>query len=162
MMMAAFIHELGTRGVRLLPKLVIDAPKGALRPDEVERIRRQKPKIMALLARPQSQPTIFDLCAPEEQEAKIERLTRGDGWKPLPPAAAPAYSIVDRCREHGVALHIDEDGDLVIGKAGAKADEPTQPWPALLAEIEANLEPVARLVEAGWHLRTNFPKLSAV
>jgi hypothetical protein len=62
------------------------------------------------------------------------------------------------CRDHGVALRIDENGDLVVGKAGAKADEPTQPWRALLTEIEANLEAVARLVESAWHLRVDFPK----
>ena len=60
-----------------------------------------------------------------------------------------------------VALRIDEIGDLVLGKAGAKADDPTQPWPALLTQIEANLEVVARLVEAGWHLRADLPKLVA-
>ncbi len=69
----------------------------------------------------------------------------------------PAESIIKTCRAHGVALRIDEGGDLVVGKAGAKADEPTQPWPSLLVEIEANLEPVARLVEAGWHLHVGFP-----
>jgi hypothetical protein len=42
---------------------------------------------------------------------------------------------------------------LVVGKAGAKADEPTQPWWELWAEIEANLEAVAGLVESGWWLR---------
>jgi hypothetical protein len=69
----------------------------------------------------------------------------------------PVQSIIEICRRHGVALRIDEDGDLVVGKAGAKADKPTQPWRSLLVEIEANLEPVARLVEAGWHLRAAFP-----
>ena len=37
----------------------------------------------------------------------------------------------------------------MVGKANAKADEATQPWRTLLAEIEANLEAVARSVESG-------------
>ncbi|MGC1969235.1 MAG: hypothetical protein WA673_22435, partial [Candidatus Acidiferrales bacterium] len=41
-------------------------------------------------------------------------------------------------------------GDLVVGRAGAQADEPTQPWPPLLVAIEAHLEAVAALVKAGW------------
>jgi hypothetical protein len=62
-----------------------------------------------------------------------------------------------------VALRIDPDnGDLVVGKAGATAKEPTtQPWPGLLAEIEAHLEAVARLVEAEWMLRAEFPERAA-
>ena len=54
-------------------------------------------------------------------------------------------------------LRIDETGDLVVGKA----DEPTQPWPDLLVELEAHLEPVARLVEAGWTLKAGFPNTAA-
>jgi len=45
----------------------------------------------------------------------------------------------------------------VVGKAGAKADEPTQ-WPSLLVAIEAHLEAVAALVEGGWTLRADFPQ----
>jgi hypothetical protein len=63
--------------------------------------------------------------------------------------------------EHGAALRIDENGDLVVVKANAKGDEATQPWRTLLAEIEANLEAVARLVEAGWDLRADIPKGAA-
>jgi hypothetical protein len=99
---------------------------------------------------------------PEQDEREIDRLAVTDGWKPLPPAEHPAYSIVETCQRYGVALRINEAGDLVVGKAGAKADEPSQPWRALLAEIEANLEAVARLVESGWHLRANFPKATAL
>jgi hypothetical protein len=45
---------------------------------------------------------------------------------------------------------------LVVGRAGAKADEPSQPWPSLIRAIEAHLEAVARLVEAGWTVRAEF------
>jgi hypothetical protein len=73
-------------------------------------------------------------------------------------ASNPAYSIIADCRRHGVALRIDRDGALVVGKAGAKAEEPTQPWPGLLVAIEANLETVAELVAAGWTLEAEFPQ----
>jgi RNA polymerase subunit RPABC4/transcription elongation factor Spt4 len=69
-----------------------------------------------------------------------------------------AYSIIAACRRYGVALRIDPDGTLVVGKAGAGADQPTQPWPSLLIAIEAHLEAVASLVEGGWHLRADFPQ----
>jgi hypothetical protein len=52
----------------------------------------------------------------------------------------------------------DDDGNLVVGKAGAKADEPTQPWVDLARELEAHVEAVARLVESGWTLTAGFPK----
>jgi hypothetical protein len=99
----------------------------------------------------------FDPSAPshiEREEAEIDRLASIDGWR-LP----PAHSIVTTCQRYGVALRIDQaTGDLVVGKVGAKADEPTQPWPSLLIAIEAHLEAVASLVEGGWTLRADFPQ----
>jgi hypothetical protein len=77
----------------------------------------------------------------------------------LPPSGHGAWSIIETCRAHGVALLIDpENGDLVIGRPGAKADETTQPWPSLLTAIEANLDAVVRLVELGWALRVAIPR----
>jgi hypothetical protein len=70
----------------------------------------------------------------------------------------PGHSFVATCQRYGVALRIDPDGTLVVGKAGAKADEPTQPWPSLLIAIEAHLDAVASLVEGGWNLRADFPQ----
>jgi hypothetical protein len=102
----------------------------------------------------------FDPSAPshiEREEAEIDRLARGDGWQPN-----PAESIVATCQRYGVALRIDATtGDLVVGKAGGKADEPTQPWPSLLIAIEAHLQAVAALVEGGWNLRAEFPERGA-
>ncbi len=49
------IADLENRGIRLLAdggRLILDAPKGALTPQEVERIRAHKAGIMALLTRP--------------------------------------------------------------------------------------------------------------
>lgn len=145
----ADLHARGVRieprhhgGVRLTPARLIDT--GLL-----ARIHAHKPGLLARVR-------------VEREEAEIDRLSCADGWRPPPPTGAPAYSIVESCREHGVALRIDESGDLVVGKAGAKADEPTQPWPELLARIEAHLEAVAWLVEAGWKLKAGFPKQPAV
>jgi hypothetical protein len=73
----------------------------------------------------------------------------------------PSYSIVATCKRYGVALRIDPDGTLVVGKAGAKADEATQPWSSLLTAVEAHADAMARLVEAGWHLRADFPRTAA-
>lgn len=107
-------------------------PKGATPPELAQAIRAHKRELLAHLQRP------------------------------LPPAGHPAYSILETCRAHGVALRIDQEGDLVVGSAGAKAGEPTQPWPLLLVALEANLEPVARLVESGWTLKASFPEEGAL
>jgi hypothetical protein len=72
-------------------------------------------------------------------------------------ARTPAESIVAACRKNGVALRIDpETGDLVVGRAGAGGDAPTQPWPSLLLAIEAHLDAVITLVKAGWTLSQPF------
>jgi TubC N-terminal docking domain len=56
----------------------------------------------------------FDPSAPshaEREEAEIDRLASIDGWRRL----------------------LATTGDLLVGRAGAKADEPTQPWPSFSA-----------------------------
>jgi hypothetical protein len=89
----------------------------------------------------------------EREEAEIDRLASIDGWKRL-----PAHSIIATCHRYGVALRIDEaTGELVVGRAGAKAYEPSQPWPSLLIAIETHLEAVAALVEEGMDLESGFP-----
>jgi hypothetical protein len=40
----------------------------------------------------------------------------------------------------------------------ANADETTQPWPSLRIAIDAHLEDVAALVNAGWTLKAGFLK----
>lgn len=60
-----------------------------------------------------------------------------------------------------MALRIDESGDLVVGKAGGRADESSQPWPSLIAALEAHLDDVTTLVDAGWTLKAGFPKEAA-
>jgi hypothetical protein len=56
-----------------------------------------------------------------------------------------------------LTLRIDpKSGDLIVGKAGAKADEPTQPWPSLLIAVETHLDAVVALVESGWTISHSF------
>ena len=93
----------------------------------------------------------FDPTAPSHAEY-VSRV------EPLADPGHPAHSIIGTCRRYGVALRIDPDGTLIVGKTGAKADEPTQPWPSLLIAIEAHLEAVSALVEGGWNLRADFPQ----
>lgn len=103
----------------------------------------------------------FDPSAPshaEREEAEIDRLAKADGWLYRLPTI-PAYAIVAACQRYGVALRIDKaTGDLVVGRTGAKAEEPTQPWPSLLIAIEAHLQAVAALVASGWSLQAEFPQ----
>ena len=94
----------------------------------------------------------------EQKEAEIDRSASADGRKPLPPARAPAYSIIATCHHHGMALRIDEAGDLMIGRADGKADELIRQWPSLFMAIEAHLEDITALVQAGWTLKAAFPK----
>jgi hypothetical protein len=175
------IVELAARGIRLIsnPPKLIAVPAAKLTEADCERIRQNKANLLALLAAKHEQAEIariarldaerreadrqgqrgydFDPSAPshiEREEAEIERLASIDGWR-LP----PAHTLVATCQRYGVALRIDATtGDLVVGKAGAKAHEPTQPWPSLLIAIEAHLEAVASLVEGGWTLRADFPQ----
>jgi hypothetical protein len=74
-----------------------------------------------------------------------------------PVLISPAQSILETCREYGVALEIDDNGDLAARKEGAKPDEPTQPWPTLIMALEAHLDDVAALVRAGWTLQAQLP-----
>lgn len=91
------------------------------------------------------------------EAAEIDRLAR-DGCRPLPESGHPAYSILETCRRYGVALRIDNAGNLVVGKVGAKADEPTQPQPSLITALEAHYDAVRDLVSSGWTLKAEFSK----
>ena len=89
----------------------------------------------------------------ESSSGPTEKEPQSECAAPL----SPAETILTTCATHGVAIRFDPDGTIVVGRAGALADENSQPWPALIAAIEAHLDAVAKLVEAGWHLRVGFP-----
>ena len=93
-------------------------------------------------------------------QAVIARSTlRQNRRNPLLPPDSPAYSIIQTCQNYGVLLRIDPaTGDLVVGKAGATADEPTQQWPSLIKALEAHLDDVTALVNAGWTLKAEMPR----
>ncbi len=104
---------------------------------------------------------LLTLLRTVQEQAETHRLARADGWRPPPAPCHPAYNILETCRRYGVALRIDETGELVVGRAGAKADESTQPWASLLMAIEAHVEAVALLIEAGWTVKAGFPNTAA-
>ena len=98
------------------------------------------------------------LSKAEGDPAKAANPAKVDALHPINESRLSlAQSLLVTCQRHGVALHIDDRGDLVIGRASAKANEDSQPWASLVIALEANLEEVARLVAAGWQLRAEFP-----
>ena len=152
----ALLTDLRARGVRIEPRpngnLYI-APKDRLTPELVQHVREHKAGLLDLLRAGHDEQTDRIARLNAERREADRRAKRGYDFDPDAPshfdfmmASDPAYSIVAVCRRYGVALRIDRDGTLVVGKAGAKAEEPTQPWPALLVALEANLEKVAELV----------------
>jgi hypothetical protein len=128
-------------GVRLVPARLIDA-------ELLNRILNHKAEVL----------TQFRA---EQEERRIDGLATMDGWKPLALAGAPAYSILETCRRHGIAVSLDEDGCLRIGKADGSGQEPTL-WPSLEIAIEAHLEAVTALVTAGWYLRADVANVYGI
>jgi tubulysin polyketide synthase-like protein len=147
MNITALLSDLASRHIQVISigNKLVARPKARLTDADREAIRQHKVELLALLT-----------CAEQIEEADIDRLARGDGWQPN-----PAESIVATCQRYSVALRIDPTGDLVVGKTGANADQPTQSWPSLLIAIEAHLEAVAALVASGWNLRAEFPERGA-
>jgi hypothetical protein len=148
--------ELKARGVRVEPRPngnLYLVPRDRLTPDLVEAVRQHKPELLGLLVARHCERTGEDLAGYLDRNPSLRALLERpalQGW-------TPAHSVVATCQCYGITLRIDPDGTLVVGKAGAKADEPTQPRRTLLIAIDAHADAVARLVEAGWHLRTDFP-----
>lgn len=145
------LNEFNRRGIRLRAEgdKLIAKPLSAVPPELRAAVRVNKAALLTCLRT-------------EQARAETDRLARADGRRPLPEPSHPAYNILETCRRYGVALRIDPaTGDLMVGKLGAKADEPTQPWPSLLMAIEAHLEALSRLIESGWTLKAGFPKSAA-
>jgi len=145
------VAELRARGVRIECRKhggIRLAPASSIDSSLLDRIHAHKSALLAHLHG-------------QQEDTDIDRLARCDGWERLPPAGTPAYSIVETCQHYGVALRIDDAGDLVVGKAGAKAEAPTQPWRSLVMALEAHVDEVAELIGAGWTLNAAFPDPSA-
>ncbi len=115
------IADLKTRDVRFLAeadRLVLDAPKGVLTPQELERIRAAKPALLALFA---------------------PRPTADAGDRVEVPADATPESLIDVCRRCGVGLRIDPDGTLVVESYG-------KAWRALIGAIAAYVDEIASIL----------------
>src|ERR1035437_3261417 len=112
------ISELSKRGIRLIPNppKLIAVPAAKLTDKDCEAIRSHKAGLLALL-REQA-----ETDRTGREDAEIDRLARVDGWQPN-----PAEPSVATCQRYGVALRIDPDGALLVGKIGATADQPSQP-----------------------------------
>ncbi len=162
---SGLLTDLERRGIRLAASIdgtrLKVAPASALTDADRQAIRAHKPELLALLA---SHHECAKTVAREAEAAGTDlsdycrqRAPELLNGAVLDPGPSPGKSIIETCLRYGVALRIDADGDLVVGKAGAKGDEPTQPWRSLLIAIEAHLETVARLVAAGWTLKAGFP-----
>jgi hypothetical protein len=144
-------------------------PKARITPDLIERVRADREQLAWLVRDRTKSDRIAKLDAERRETDRLggrgydfdpaapshaEYLNRRD---PLSDPAHPAYGIIATCRRYRVALRLDpDDGALVLGKDAARADEPTQPWPSLVREVEAHFEALARLVAVGWHLRADF------
>src|SRR5260221_8108787 len=159
-MNAAFVlRDLRHRGlnIRAVGGNLRLTPSNLATPDIIERVRYHKAELLAVLG-PESavptqkaSPSVSDrTCDERDRLADHGRDSRKEAEKAaspyLPAEGHPAYSIIATCQQHGVALRIDEEGYLVVGKAGAQSAEASQPWPSLICAIEAQLDAVARLV----------------
>jgi len=143
----AILTEAERLGIRLtaVDGRIVAKPKGRTPFEFAEQVRAHKAALLNVLAIPAEEPifitTTSELVPPEGEPSRI----------------TPAQSILETCRSYGVAIRVEPDGTLVLGRLGARADEPTQPWPSLIAAIEGNLEMVAKLVESGWTLHAELP-----
>jgi hypothetical protein len=169
---ALVLHQLRQSGlnIRAVGANLRLTPSDLATPEIIERVRYYKAELLALLGsgnavREAEDDTSFvSGTACNERERRVVQgsdYSRGEAQKALsanlPAKGHPAYSIVATCQQHGIALRIDEEGYLVVGKAGAESTEISQPWSSLVQAIEAQLDAVARLVEMGWTLRADIP-----
>lgn len=157
------LNSLQRRGVRIeaadADRLLVQ-PANRLTDADREAIRSLKPDLLRLLADPYRHACVIaGRCAYARSDLarhlKDNRPNLCD--EPLR-KTGPAESIVATCQRYGIELQIDSaTGGLIIGKAGARADESSQPWPSLLRAIEAHLEAIVAVVRSGWMLKINFP-----
>jgi hypothetical protein len=109
---STLLAELRSRGIEPLirdGRLKLRGPAAAITPDLVAEVRAAKPALLAHF---------------RERERKIEHLKRADGWRPLPPPGAPAYSILETCRLRNVSLRLDDKGDLIVGQSNQEGPNP--------------------------------------
>ena len=160
---AELLAALKRRGLLVDPKeggKIIVQPADRLTDADRKAIRALKPDLLRLLSDPdESAAIITRRCEASGADLATPLDDHAPGLLNEPERqVTPAESIIATCQRHGVTLRIHEaTGDLIVGKPGARADEPSQPWPSLLRAIEAHSEPVAALVRSGWTLKARFP-----
>jgi len=127
----ALLHELHDRGfvvtavddrLRITPKV---NDQGL-----IARLRAAKSELLALLRREE-----INRIA----EKETDRIAEQDaGTRPIP---EPAKLLISTCVEHGIQLHLQRDGTLVVrGRA----------WRGLVRAIERYADDIAALLEARW------------
>jgi hypothetical protein len=90
---------------------IVAKPKGKTPTEFAEKVRANKSELLRLLgvraeaAEHESTSVREPSCS--DQVARESNIT-------------PAQSILETCSRYGVALRLDADGDLVVGKAGAR------------------------------------------
>jgi tubulysin polyketide synthase-like protein len=171
----ALITNLTSRGIRLTRDgdgFLVE-PASKLTPVDREQLRQHKADLLTLLRASHEQAEAARFARLDAERREADRETgRGYDFDCSAPSHAEyleracqrcacqtsPFTIVATCRRYGVALRIDADRALVVGRSAANVDEATQPWPSLLIAIEAHLEAVAMLVASGWSLRAEFPE----
>jgi len=102
---ATLLTDLEARGIEVMlagDDKVVARPKSLLNDRERTNLRQAKESLL-------------DHMRAMQEQAEIERMRCLDAG--LPGSKHPGYSIVRVCRRYGVALCIDSDGALVVGKA---------------------------------------------
>lgn len=136
-------------GLFVVDGRIVAKPKGRTPPELAEKVRANKSELLRLLGVGAETAKHNSTSLPEPS---CSDHVGGES------NITPAQSILETCTRYGVALRLDADGALVVGKAGAGADEPTPPWPSLLLALEAHANAIADLIRSGWTLRARFAK----
>jgi hypothetical protein len=152
------LSEIQRRGVTLLVRdgKLIARPITAVPSDLAERARRHRAEIIRLLHCRADPETVRIARLDADRNARDRLLKRGYDHDYSAPAQAedldwivpwdrlgPARSLIRTCREYGVGLRLEPDGTLVVESNG-------RAWRSLVRAIEAHVDAVAQLIEAGW------------
>ncbi len=115
----ALVRDMSRRGVRLSRSgtdLVVDAPRGALAPEEIEELRNRKPELLAVLPEPEAR-RVGASADSELAAALAPHIARPEGVSA--DAIFKAFSISGRA----IQLLDEHVGELVWLVADAEAAE---------------------------------------
>jgi hypothetical protein len=122
---ADLIHALAARGVEFSAqgdRLIIDAPKGTLRRDEIDRLREHRREVLAFLKpRAEIDPIVPSPSpiteTPDTASEALSVLTRLKGYTLLADRMAAARATVERLRPVPSAPELDPAAALAALKA---------------------------------------------